>query len=261
MPRPKRAFLFPDLHAPYHDELAFSTALAAIEGWKPDTLIVLGDFGDFYKVSSFKLDPRRKLSFADEVHSARECRLRLDRACKKAGCKDKRFLQGNHEVRLDRYLCERAPEIVELLDEEGLDWQGLLRLDQTGWQVTGYKRSIQLGKLRISHDVGRAGVYSARQSQLDMGCSVAFGHTHRLAAHYQGTIDGPRHVGLTCGWLGDPEYIDYRHRDAVQRDSIHGFATVHILPGGQFWATLVPIVEGRCIVDGVLYSVKTAKAA
>jgi hypothetical protein len=248
----KRALLFPDLHAPYHDERAFSCALAAVKIWRPEVVIVLGDFADFYKVSSFNLDPRRKLSFADEIRIARKCRARLDAACKTAGCRDKRFLQGNHEVRLDTYLSKRAPEMVEVLDEQGVDWQGLLQLDQSGWAVTPYKRSIQLGKLRISHDVGRAGVYSARQSQLDMGCSVAFGHTHRLAAHYQGTIDGPRHVGLTCGWLGDPEFIDYNHRDRVQRDSIHGFCTVHVLPDGEFWANLIPIIDGRCIVDGQL---------
>lgn len=243
----------PDLHAPYHDRQAYSCMLAVAEGWGADTFICLGDFADFYRVSSFDLDPRRILDFKAEIDGSRECRLELDRALKRGGCKDKRFLQGNHEVRLDRYLTKRAPELVTLLDAEGVDWQGLLQLDQAGWDVTSYKRSIQLGKLRVSHDLGRAGVYAARQSQLDMGCSVLFGHTHRLQAHYQGTIDGPRHVGMTCGWLGDPEFIDYRHRDAVKRDSIHGFATVHMLPDGEFWATLVPIIDGRAIVDGQLF--------
>ena len=256
MKRPQRVLLFPDLHVPYHDERAFACVLSVIRGWRPDTLVVLGDFADFYRVSSFNLDPRRKLSFRDEIAGCRAARRRLDAAAAAAGCRDKRFLQGNHEVRLDTYLSKRAPELVELLDEEGVDWQGLLQLDQTGWVVTPYKRSIQLGKLRVSHDVGRAGVYSARQSQLDMGCSVAFGHTHRLQAHYQGTIDGPRHVGITCGWLGDPEFIDYRHRDSVQRDSIHGFATVHLLTDGEFWVTPVPIIGGRCVVDGKVYSAR-----
>ncbi len=73
-----------------------------------------------------------------------------------------------------------------------------------------------------------------------------------ISVDYQGTIDGPRHVGLTCGWLGDPEFIDYNHRDRVQRDSIHGFCTVHVLPDGEFWANLIPIIDGRCIVDGQL---------
>lgn len=240
----------PDLHAPYEDKEAFACFLRVLTGWRPNKLICLGDFADCYRVSSFDLDPRRTIkSFEEECKGVREARARVDAAAKAGGCRKKVMMQGNHEIRIDRYLTKRAPELTFATS----DWVSLFGLDQTGWECHAYKTSIQLGNLRITHDIERAGVYAARQSQLDMGCSVAFGHTHRLQVHYQGTVDGPRHVGITCGWLGDPEFIDYRHRDKVRRDSIHGFATVNVLDDGTFWAQAIPIINGRAVVDGEVY--------
>lgn len=238
----------PDVHLPYQHEGAFDCFLRVLAGRRWHKLIGLGDVADCYRVSSFDLDPRRVIkSFEEECAAVRRGVARIDKAAKAGGCRHKIMLQGNHEVRIDRYNVKRAPETAFA----SADWVALLGL--TEWETHPYKTSIQLGNLRISHDVERAGVYAARQSQLDMGCSIAFGHTHRLQVHYQGTIDGPRHVGLTCGWLGNPEFIDYKHRDKVRRDSIHGFATVNVLSDGTFWAQAIPIVNGRAVVDGVLY--------
>jgi hypothetical protein len=246
----RRILLCPDVHAPYQHREAYACFLAVAEGWRPHTCIVLGDFADCYQVSSFGLDPRRVIkSFADEMAGVVAARKELDAALKAGGCKDKRFLQGNHEVRIERYMLKNAEKMLEF----SKPWDEIMELHKARWEVHAYKTSIQLGKLRVTHDIERAGVYAARQSQLDMGCSVAFGHTPRLQVHYQGTIDGPRHVGATCGWLGDPEFIDYKHRDKTRRDSIHGFATVNMLDSGEFWLQAVPIVDGRCIVDGQLY--------
>jgi hypothetical protein len=132
-------------------------------------------------------------------------------------------------------------------------WDELLRLKERGWNVTPYKESIQIGELRITHDVGRAGVNSARASLMDTGANILFGHTHRLIVHYQGQLWGNPHVGITGGWLGDPMAIDYRHRDSVCRDSIHGFVAIHMLDNGIFWAQAIPIINGQAVVDGKVY--------
>ena len=105
----------------------------------------------------------------------------------------------------------------------------------------------------MTHDVGRAGANAARQSLLDVGENIAFGHTHRIQVVYQGTVAGRRLVGATLGWLGDADAIDYRHRDSVRRDSAHGFGVAHMRADGVFWLQAVPIIEGACVVDGVEY--------
>src|SRR5678816_1601575 len=192
---PEHVFLLPDVHAPYHDRVAFACALKVIAGGQFEEVLDLGDFGDFAAVGSYLKDPDRILPFDQEIKGVNAALDELDAACKAGRVKRKRMTQGNHESRLARYVLSIAPELRTFVD-----WRDMLHLDKRGWQVTPYKESIQLGDLRISHDFGRAGVNAARESCRDMGHSVAFGHTHRMQVHYQGQLDGTRHVGATLGW-------------------------------------------------------------
>jgi predicted phosphodiesterase len=238
-----------DCHAPYHDHAAWGCLLSVAEQWRPDVCVVLGDFADFAAVSSHPKVPGRLHSFANEVEYVNDALDELDAALKAGGCRTKEFLEGNHENRLSRYVAKQAPDLFEFVD-----WQGVLRLDQRAWRVTPYKSSIQYGRLRLTHDVGRAGVQAARQSRMDVGHSVAFGHCHSLQVSYGGTVSGERHVGATLGWLGDPEAIDYRHRDMVRREWQHGFGVAHFVASGEFWLQGIPVVKGRCVIDGRIYN-------
>lgn len=243
-----KILVIPDVHAPYHSAEAFGCMLDVARRWRPDVAVVLGDFADFAAVSTHPKDPGRLLPFDAEVAGVNKALDELGRALR--GCRTKHYLEGNHETRLSRFVLKMAPELRTFVD-----WRDMLHLDKRGWRVTPYKESIQYGKLGFTHDVGRAGVNAARQSMLDMGASLVFGHTHRLQVHYQGQLRGDRHVGATLGWLGDPLAIDYRHRDSVTRDSIHAIGVVHMVATGNFWLQAIPIVRGRCVVDGVLYGV------
>lgn len=242
-----RLLIVPDVHAPYQHKQAFAVLCEVAKGWAPTHVVCLGDFADMYCVSSHPKDPRVKLPLEQEVAGVNEALDQLDKAVGRRA--KKHFLQGNHETRLSRFLVEKAPELIGCVD-----WADLFKLDKRRWQVTPYKKSITIGDLRLTHDVGRAGVNAARQSMIDLGDNIAFGHTHRLQVHYQGQLYGKPHVGATMGWLGDPEAIDYRHQDSVSRDSIHGFGVAHILTNGHFWLQAIPIVQGRAVVDGVLYT-------
>lgn len=248
MSQTTKILICPDLHAPYHDKKAYGCFLKVAKGWKPDGCVILGDFGDFHGMGAWPKDPRRVMPFSQEIAGVNKALDQLDAALG-LDCWGV-YLQGNHETRLERYVIDKAPA---LMDGGIKEWDERLGLAERGWEVFPYKESLQIGELRLTHDVGRAGVNSARASLLDTGANILFGHTHRLIAHYQGQLFGNPHVGMTCGWLGDPMAIDYRHRDSVRRDSIHGFATVHMLKNGTFWATPVPIVNGLAVVDGVVY--------
>ncbi len=241
----------PDVHVPYHHHPSWACALDVARRWRPDGCVQLGDFSSFDSVSAYPIDPKRILPYPDEVAGSNAALDELDAALKAGGCvrENKWILEGNHETRLSRYIAAHAPVLAG-----AIDWQHELRLDQRGWKTLPYKESLAFGELRISHDFGRAGVNAARQSLLDVGTNVLFGHTHRGQVVYQGQQSGKRHVGCTAGWLGDPEAIDYRHRDLVRRDSQHGLAVLHFLASGEFWLQFVPIVGGRCVIDGVIYS-------
>jgi hypothetical protein len=237
----------PDLHAPYHSREAFDCFLRVAKGWKPDGCVIAGDFADFCEVSSHPKDPKRRIPFMQEVDGVNQALDQLDKALGR-NCWGV-YLQGNHETRLERFVADKAPVLHGVVKS----WDELLKLQERGWEVIPYKESLQVGELRMTHDVGRAGVNSARASLMDTGANILFGHTHRLIVHYQGQLWGNPHVGITAGWLGDPMAIDYRHRDSVCRDSIHGFVTIHMLDNGVFWAQAIPIINGQAVVDGKVY--------
>lgn len=245
-----KVLFIPDVHVPYHCHRAWRVVLDYVRRGRPGAVVQVGDFNSFDSVSSHRIDPRIVKSLKEEIAGANLALDELDAACRVGGVvrTNKWFTEGNHEVRLDAYALERAPELRPFID-----WREMLKLDQRGWRVEPYKTSLRLGELTITHDVGRAGVHAARQSLLGVGSNVLFGHTHSAQVVYQGQSNGKRHVGATIGWLGDPEMISYRHRDLARRDWQHGFAIAHFRADGSFWLQFIPIVGGVAIVDGEVY--------
>lgn len=240
-----RVLLIPDCHIPYHDQKAFTVMLKAAEVFKPDTIIILGDWMDFYCLSEFDKHPGRASQLDQELQVGNECLTLLDRL----GATKKVYIAGNHEDRLDRYLARRAPEFHGMVKLEET-----LKLRERGWQFVPYKQHYKLGEIYLTHDTGRAGRYAAYQSMTDVGDNTVIGHTHRLSYVIEGNAKGKAHVGAMFGWLGDFEKVDYMHSIRAKRDWAHGFGVGYVEPNGVVHLRPIPIVEGACVIDGVLVS-------
>lgn len=233
--------IMPDTHAPYHSEAALSVFLNVAKAIKPDALVILGDLFDCYSVSRFPKDPSRKARLRDELADGMSVPDRIEAL----GIPSVYFLEGNHELRLKALVCNDAPALdgmVSIQDE--------LRVKERGWHWVNYKKSLQLGRMRYSHDFGRHGVNAGRQGLLDVGANIAFGHTHKLGTWYQGTIADGAHVAINCGWLGDVEMVDYRHADIARREYQLGFGLVDEAPDGCVWPQAVAIVNNTAMVRG-----------
>lgn len=211
----KVAFL-PDCHRPYHDKRAWRVFMEAMEWWKPDTLVCLGDLGDFYKISSFSQDPGRSHTFKDEVE---DCNLALDEL-DSLGASRKIFLEGNHEHRFVRYLQDKAPELFGMVDTPTL-----FNLGSRGWEHVPYKESVQLGKLWLTHDVGNAGRYSVFRAADTFQHPVVMAHTHRLVYVVEGNATGDSFPAVQFGWMGDVEKVNYMHQVAAKRAWSLAFGT------------------------------------
>lgn len=249
--RPQRILICPDVHVPYHDGLAWETFLTVGREWRPDILVILGDFADFYQVSDYPHDPNRRLTFQDEVRLTNE---ELDRVMS-LHVPRVIFLEGNHETRLARLIQRESRALHGVVDVKQL-----FHIEARRFEWVPYTHHATIGKLNFAHDVGRSGVYAARQSVQDFGHNIIFGHTHRAACHYENTVLGEKHVGWTMGWLGDPNAIDYRHRSRVLRENQHGFGVAYMDETGVGWVNFVPIISGRACVDGRIYSGRKAGA-
>jgi hypothetical protein len=232
-------FLWPDTHAPYHDVTAVNVALAAANAIEPDELIMLGDGYDFYAVSFYGKDPRRKFLLQDEIDEGRPVWDAVDELGVPVT-----VCEGNHELRLSRYIREKAPALDGLVrsarDAFPADW---------GW--VPYGQSHRVGKALVSHDFGRCGINAARQGLIDVGANIAFGHTHGMGIAIIGQQRGSAHSAMACGWLGSLDHIDYRHAALAKRTYQHGFGIIRVCTDtGNVWMTPVPIVKNECVVDG-----------
>lgn len=241
--RLKRILFVPDTHAPYHDKKAFALMLKAARKFKPDVVVVQGDFADFYAVSGHDKDPRRAQNLDYEVGVVKE-RLRELTALNP---ERKIYVCGNHEDRLERYLIQRAPALFGTVKVPEV-----LGLRESFWEFVPYKRSLKLGKLNLTHDTGTAGQNAHRQAMDTFQGSVTIGHTHRMEYTVKGRAEGAGQVGAMFGWLGDFDSIDYMHRMQAKRNWVHGFGIGFMEPNGVVHLQPIPIVNGKCVVQGEL---------
>lgn len=235
----RRIFVMPDVHVPYHDPEAYALAVHAARELKPDVLVIIGDYVDCYAVSQFAKIPERRQDLKWEVDSSNELLDALNGIAPTVV-----FCEGNHENRLERYLCQRAPELYGMVSAKNL-----LRIQERGWTWVQYKQWLKIGKVAFAHEIGHCGRNSAMQSLASFGGNIVFGHSHRAGAVYGGTVDGDRHFALNVGWLGDYSQVDYAHQSQM-RDWQHGFGWIEQDGDGNSWASFCPIVKGRVVVAG-----------
>lgn len=236
-----RIFVYGDVHAPYHDKRAVSCMLKAMDTFKPDVVVDMGDLFDCYSISAYKKDPTRKVRLVDEVKDAVPVLRAVEAAAASA---DLIRLTGNHEDRLDRLLTE--PKNHALHGAVSLNSLA----DLSAWQVVGYDDWAKLGKVWYTHDLGFEGKYALHQTLADAGRSVVIGHIHRIGSVVEGRLDGKARVCHSFGWLGDPKKADYMHKGKKARYWCHGFG-VGIMDGsGVTRFAGIPIIKGRCLLDG-----------
>jgi predicted phosphodiesterase len=250
----QKILLIPDSHFPYVDQRAFDCMLNAAHHIKPDIVIIMGDFFDFYAVSQHRKDPRRRLDLAQEI-AAGNAGLKLVEAL---GAKRKIFVEGNHEERLQRYLADEASDVIKTLEPAGLitshTLPEALNLKKRGWEWVPYRQHLKVGKLYVTHDVGKAGANAHIDAEATFQGNVVIGHTHRIATAVKGNMKGKGHVAAMLGWLGSFSEIDYMHRARAIRDWAHGFGVAYMDEATEHvFLQVVNIVDYRCVIDGKVF--------
>lgn len=235
----KRILFVPDVHVPYHNEEACCIMWRAAHFWRPEIIVLLGDLADFYSVSFFDKSPERRKSLQDELSEVNRALEEFEHI----GAKTLHYIMGNHEHRMSRYIASKAPELHGLFN-----WEEHLKLKQRGWKITKYKESLQLGKLRITHDLGKSGK-DAHIKARNSGNNVVLGHTHHMGVDYCGNPFGDVRVGAVFGWLGDSEQVDYVHRDSAKQWPL-GFGTGVMEPSGVVHLQAHPIVNRKVCIAG-----------
>lgn len=205
----KIAFI-PDTHIPFHHARAWMLTLEILNWWRPDTIVILGDFFDFYAPSRFDKSPKRQQRLVDELAFSRGFLDQLE----SMGASRLVYLEGNHENRLARYVTSNAPALDGL---PGLSVPEVLKLD--AWEYLPYRKRLKIGDAHVSHDVdNKCGVTAIRRSLVSEMRSTIIGHIHRAGTEVMMNADGDRLIGQSFGWLGDAEQIDYRDKATAARE-------------------------------------------
>lgn len=250
----KCIFVLPDQHYTIADSKeggvdrrAESCAHQALEIVKPDVFVNIGDCGEWASVSpwQYKKKKRPPLKYTlDELKAeAKAVNAHLDMwdtAIAIAGCKEKHFIEGNHEVWIDN--------LVEENEHLEKDWapQNLLRLKKRGYRYHPYGKYVKFGKLNLYHGGHYWGMYHTRLHALNLSANVMYGHTHDMQSFKIPTLGG-HHGAWSIGCICDMDKAFLKGRPT---NWSHGFAVVHVEKNGLFHVETTEIQDGMCYVWG-----------
>ena len=254
MPKITRTVLVPDLHVPYHDVQAFRAVRSFVRDVRPSRLIVMGDLLDLAVVSRYDKDPRSVDGLQDQIDAGGAI---LDDLRSDAGknCRMD-FVEGNHEVRITKFLIRNAPALMALTrgGEEVLSVPFLLDLKRRGIRWVPSHESLDLYGYLVEHGdcASSYSGYTARRMVDKRRQSVVHGHTHRLGSYWH---TGHRAVvhGVELGSLIDrsSEAASYAKDPNWQT----GFGVGEYVEEADFFQlTPVWIRENRFVFNGRLYT-------
>jgi predicted phosphodiesterase len=237
-----RVLWLSDIHVPYHDSAALSTALRFGREKKCNHVLLAGDFVDFKAISRFQRDPDERDLYA-EVLQCRKVLSVIRRAFPRAHIT---FMHGNHEDRLQNWLWANAPEIK---DFPSIKIPAMLEFDKYRVTEVPPQRLVKIGKLVVLHGHelrggGSGGVNPARSLFLRGGETAICGHWHRMSVHSEPSTLTRAHrtacwsVGCLC--FLHPDWMPYNKWG-------HGCAVIEFDKTGFFR------VDNREIIDGQIY--------
>lgn len=233
-----RVLSLSDIHVPYHDAEALTKAVAWGRKWKPDVLLINGDVCDFYAVSRWDKDPKKR-NFPAELGVCVDVLRWLRSNFPKARMVLK---LGNHEERYDKYIWNKAPELWGLPQ---CQIDSILQLADYGCEMVTDQRPILAGILPIwhGHELPRglaSPVNQARGAFLRMLDTSLTAHGHRTSTHSETNW---KHQVVTCwsqGCLCDrsPEYAKINKWDL-------GFCAIDVDADGRFNVTNLKLIDGE----------------
>ena len=221
----------------------------AIEKVKPDIYIDLGDTGEWEHFSTHYWKGRMAKPMEDliplldkDVYDVNAGMDSIDESLDKAGVKERHFVQGNHEVWLDKFVT-RYPYLKHYETSKAL------RLKERGYKFHPYnkKKTLKIGKLNFTHGKFVSKYHSFKH--LDVyGESIMYGHTHDLQRHTKtyagGTISA---WSLVC--LKDIE-ADEDWLMGRLTNWNHAFAIIDFYKGGNYKVEIVEIIKGKTSLWG-----------
>lgn len=234
----KRILILSDIHIPYHSIEALTAAFDHAKKEKPDTIILNGDTLDFYGLSRFMKDPKKR-DFAYELGVFKE----FIEIVKKTFSARIIYKLGNHCVRYEHFLMMKAHELIGV---EEFEFANIIKARAEGIEIVGDKTIMKAGSLNIihGHEFGN-GVFSpvniARGLYMKGKTSAIQGHNHQTSEHSESNMNGEITTTWSLGCLCElhPGYLPLNKWN-------HGFAMVQV-DGDNFEVHNKRIFKGKVL--------------
>jgi len=233
----KKVAVISDIHFPYQDNDALKAVLDDCLKEDVDAFYINGDMLDFYSLSFHEKDPS-VMDVAMSLEMGQNFFKLLKTRFPKAQVY---YVPGNHEIRLERYLRVKAPE---LLDMKEFHLDILLKVAEIGVHYIPHSSKCYMGNLLVEHGdkmKGAGGVDPARTLFMRFKRDTLCGHFHRTKDHLAKIYDGTTIMTHSTGCLCElePGYMELNEHN-------HGYALVHIKNGKHK-------VENKKIFNGKIY--------
>lgn len=231
---------------PFHDHRLWRLLIRFIHDLQPTFIVNHGDAAECYHWSRYDKNPLDsplgcyRWDADAEIGAVQESWTELHDASPRS-----KFLYtlGNHEDRVRLYKPRVAASTITRAD----NFVDLFRANKWWDHICEYGYGIRLGKLWLTH--GHTCVeFAAKKMLREWGCSVAFGHTHKMDMKIESPKgDSIRGAwGIPCHCILDPHFV-------TQPGWIHGFAFSQFAQSGQFSIQVFPIVNHAFVFGKTLY--------
>jgi len=222
-PQYKNWLLMSDLHAPYHNIRAIEETLNYGISKNIDAILLNGDVLDFYMLSKFEHDPRKR-DLSQELQTLEQLIDVL------RGIAPVFYKLGNHEERFESFMMRNAPVLLQTRE---FQLANLLQCYAKGVEIIGDQKIIYIGKLPVLHGhevrLANVSVNPARSLFLKTKRTAICGHLHRTSQHNETTLEGKLISTWSVGHLGEehPKYARINNWN-------HGCARIEVDGDGNF---------------------------
>lgn len=251
--------VIPDSHGEHISRPAAAAFLQDLKSLAPDEIVMLGDHldcgGFLAQHHAMGFVAETETSYAGDVRATNDFLNEIQKASPSARM---HYLQGNHELRVERWCVTQALRNTKdsqfLLDVFGPI--AVLGLKERG--ISYYRSSeryhnlpipgtIQLGTCTFTHGIS-CGTHATHDHATRFGISVVHGHTHRSQSSIIRTVGG----GVIGAWSpGCLAQLQPLYQATSPTSWSHGYGLQVVSRSGKFLHLNVPIIDGESLLNGL----------
>ena len=226
--------------------------LDILEDSKCEALIINGDLGDMYNWNRYGVHPDVTVDMETELYLIR---MFLKNLRKRFPSLTIIFCLGNHEVRFENWIIEKAKPMHNLvrLEKE-------LCFEEYNIEYYPYQHKYQIedSKTFVTHSPSSYGVNGARTSMLNkLDETWIYGCTHREQAAHATPSSGKGISSFFNGWCGSVDETPNHAKVFSYRKGHFGwqqcFIMVTTIDRVETHVTQYSIRNHKTVVDGTLY--------